>query len=222
MHSESANFSKLERFFGRDSELDRLADLLGRSTYVPRYVSIHGPPGIGKSQFVNYYINAHRRNYDNIFCLDGSTIERLRLTLRRETNRIRQSWSDLLFKALKLADTHSGNIDRFCTFLNSHGNDHWLLVIDELRESTNVNSILSRLKQGTIILVSTSSQPANDHPAVKLGPLEHNASVELLRIHSRIRGIDTLTSGWSNHEIAWSVITSFIYRTQRTLISSGL
>ncbi|KAH8777972.1 hypothetical protein BGZ57DRAFT_345735 [Hyaloscypha finlandica] len=202
--SESANLPALEPFFGRESELGALARLLepppqskaswaGRfakplepgSTSSQQIVSVYGSPGIGKTQFITQYIKSHRGNYDNIFFLDGTTIERLRLTLRREANRMRQSWSDLFFKALKLADTHSGNVERFCTFLNSDGNDKWLLVIDELRESSpSVTAIFERLKQGSIVLVSSSSQPATRYPAVRLGPLEQSPSIEMLLHYS--------------------------------------
>jgi len=110
---------------------------------------------------------------------------------------MRQSWSDLFFKALKLADTHSGNVERFCTFLNSDGNDKWLLVIDELRESSSsVSAIFERLKQGSIVLVSSSSQPATRYPAVRLGPLEQSPSVEMLLHYSPTSNLK-VTSGMS-------------------------
>jgi hypothetical protein len=183
LSSESANLHALEPFFGRESELVALAKHLGQGLTSSRQVaSVYGPPGIGKSHFMAHYINLYRANYDNIFCLDGTTIEQLRLTLRREANRIRQSWSDLLFKALSWPDT---NIERFCTFLNTEGNEKWLLVIDEMRESSsNIASIFERLKQGSIVLISSSSQYATRYPAVRLGPLESSPSVEMLLHHS--------------------------------------
>jgi len=92
LHSESANFPALEPFFGRGSELESLANLLDRGPTTSQHVvSVYGPPGIGKTHFVTHYINIHRENYDNIFYLDGTTIERLRLTLRQEAKRIQQS-----------------------------------------------------------------------------------------------------------------------------------
>jgi len=219
--SESANFPALEPFFGRESELGSLANLLDRGpTSNQQFVSVHGPPGIGKTHFITHYINIHRENYDNIFCLDGTTIERLRLTLRREVYRIRQSWSDLFIKALKLADTHSSNIERFCTFLNSDGNDNWLLIIDELRESSTwVTAIFERLKQGTIVLVSSSSQPATKYPAVKLGPLELSPSIEMLLHFSPTPSLK-LTSGMPKTIVSCSTVIKYctVYRTPRTFI----
>jgi hypothetical protein len=223
LFSESANFPALEPFFGRERELGSLANLLDRgATFSQQFVSVYGPPGIGKTHFIKEYINIHRGNYDNIFCLDGTTIERLRLTLRREANRIRQSWSDLLFKALKLADTHSGNIERFCTFLNSDGNDNWLLVIDELRESSTwVTAIFERLKQGTIVLVSSSLQPATKYPAVKLGPLERIPSIEMLLHYSPTPNLK-VTSGKSRTVVSCSTVTNIVHRTPRTFVRFGL
>lgn len=199
--SESPNFPGPEPLFGREAELETLAKLLGPGPTAGQQVaSVHGPPGIGKTQVITHYVKTYRATYDNVFYIDGTTIERLRLTLRRETNRIRQSWSDLFFKALRWPDTHSGNIERFCAFVNSDGNDKWLLIIDEMRESPWISGIFERLKQGSIVLISTSSQFATRYPAVRLGPLGPASSVQMLLHYSPAPNLD-VKSGMSRTQI---------------------
>lgn len=179
--SESPNIPELMPLYGRTSELATLAQILdGDATNSRLAVSVHGASGIGKTRLVAHYITNHRDAYDNVFYIDGSNLDRTRLTIRREANRIRQSWSQLFFSALRSGNTHASDIERFCGFLNSEGNTKWLLVIDEMKDSPWITSIFDQLRQGTVILLSTSSQFSERFPSVQVGHLDIIASEQWL------------------------------------------
>ncbi|KAK2616963.1 hypothetical protein QQS21_000052 [Conoideocrella luteorostrata] len=177
---ESLNIPEISSLHSKDSELAALAQILdGDATNSRLAASVYGAPGIGKTQLIAHYVKNHRDAYDNVFYIDGSNLIRIRLTLRREVNRIKQTWSQF-FSALRSRDTHSSDIERFCNFLNSKGNTKWLLVIDEMQDSPWITVIFDQLKQGTVILASTSSQFKERFPAVRVAQLSPDAGNQLL------------------------------------------
>ncbi|KAI1090384.1 hypothetical protein F5B19DRAFT_484570 [Rostrohypoxylon terebratum] len=176
--SESPNIPEISPLYGRSSELTTLAHILeGDTTNNRLVISVHGAPGIGKTQLVAHYVKNHRLVYDNVFYIDGSNHDSTRLTLEKEVNRIRQSWSQFLFR---FGDTHAYDVERFCRFLNREGNTRWLLVIDEMQDSPWITRIFDQLKQGTVILLSTGSQFSERFPAVRVACLDPGSSNQWL------------------------------------------
>ncbi|KAI1876494.1 hypothetical protein JX265_004020 [Neoarthrinium moseri] len=178
--SESPNFPPMEPLLGRGSELESISTLLNPAQTGKQVISIHGPPGIGKSQLVTRYARLNRDAFTNVFYLDGQTNEQFRVSLRREINRIGETWSAFLLRFLSAGKTHAANIEHFCAFLNKDGNGSSLLVIDHIKEFSLVADLFQRLNQGFIVLVSSSSQIGAGYPSVKLGAMTPDASIQLL------------------------------------------
>lgn len=190
--TESPNAPTLETIFGREDDLDKMAKILrAPSSHGATILSVYGAPGIGKTQLVAHYISKYRGDYDNVFYLDSQTTTTLLGTLQVEIDRLKSesSWAEYFLSALSWADTCAASAGRFVSYLRKEGNDRWLLVVDEMQQNPVILDVVNQLRNGTIILISSSRRSSALYPAIRVGPLSLGPSIDMLCHHAESLGI---------------------------------
>ncbi|KAK4969787.1 hypothetical protein LTR66_011682 [Elasticomyces elasticus] len=128
----------VNRFIGRDAELQRLEDYFHPKTPGPtrRKVFVtHGLGGIGKTQLAIEFARTHHSRYSAVFWLDGSSKDRLEQFFVEAAYRLPldQVTADIA-EALKQSKDIDVDIvvEGVLRWMSLPSNQHWLLVIDNV------------------------------------------------------------------------------------------
>ena len=164
----------VNRFIGRDAEMQRLEDYFHPKTPNPiinsstrrKVFVIHGLGGIGKTQLAIEFARKHHSRYSAVFWLDGSSEDRLKQSFVDVAYRLPQDQITAdVAEALKHPTIDIVVVlEGVLQWLSLPSNQHWLLTIDNVdRDHLNgendpqaydVEKFLSPADHGSILITS--------------------------------------------------------------------
>jgi hypothetical protein len=128
-------FSANSNFVGRSQQLWRLRRVfVENKATTPTIQTIHGLGGIGKTQLALKYAYEHLDEYDTICWVECKT---------------QDSITKACCEFLLVIGESATEIPRFAHWFQNHSN--WLLILDDINESTSVEHLIPKLGNGHII-----------------------------------------------------------------------
>lgn len=159
----------VERFVGRDEEMDRTAQvLLPTSTDRMRrkVFIVHGLGGVGKTQLSVEYTRRYHERYSAVFWIDGSSKEKIRRSIADLASRLPQhQLSEKTRQYLRnTSSTVDETVEGVLDWLSRPSNDKWLLIFDNVDreyavpskspEAFDVKDYFPTADQGSILITS--------------------------------------------------------------------
>ncbi len=158
----------LNRFVGRESELDQLKLLMSAGA---RLVTVAGPGGIGKTRVVTEFA---RRTKE-----EGTTV--LFVDLSRH-----DSFTTALGESLDVA---AGTIEDAVNALGAKAGSSMLVVLDNLEHliDESVRTVPLLLQFASIKIIATSREPLRlgGEQVIRLGPLNEDEAMELFELRAK-------------------------------------
>jgi hypothetical protein len=186
-------YGQNERFFGREALFDELSKTLGpaRSPRRQRKFALYGLGGCGKTQIAVEYVYRHFDEYEVILWISSSSIEKIEkgfaeaavlLGLKRanlHANEARQ----FLFQAL--VDRGACSQPGLTVKLIFVGDSNYLIVFDNVEDSSLITPYIPRMNHGSIIITSRNAVMARTH-------FRYSAAVPEFTIDEGCRFLETL------------------------------
>jgi hypothetical protein len=193
--------SRVERFVGRDEELDKIHNELlhdgSRKTVV-----VHGLGGMGKTQLVLEYTQRHREEYSAVFwvnCKDADTLKQGYVAAAKQIFRDHPSLVHM--KAIAEGSNLDEAVETVKRWLSHAQNTQWLIIYDNYDTpklpghndigAFAIRPFLPEAHQGAILITTRSSQLRLGHSVAvrKLQNIEH--SLEILAHASGREGLSS-------------------------------
>jgi len=194
--------SQVERFVGRDEELDSIHEELqydgSRKTVV-----VHGLGGMGKTQLALAYAQRHRDEYSVVFWMNIKDVDTLKQGYVSAAKCIFRDHPSLIYmKAVAEGIDVDKAIDVVNSWLSNSQNDRWLVIYDNYdtpklpgcdeKGTFDIQPLLPKANHGAILITTRSSLLRRGHQ-ITLKKLQNiNHSLEIL---SHASGRDGLSSG---------------------------
>lgn len=159
----------VERFVGRDEEMDRTAQVLlptSADRMRRKVFIIHGLGGVGKTKLSVEYTRRYHGSYSAVFWTDGSSKEKIRRSIADLASRLPQH--QLSEKTRQYLPNASSTVDEtvedVLNWLSRPSNDQWLLIFDNVDreyavpskslEAFDVKDYFPTADQGSILITS--------------------------------------------------------------------
>jgi len=165
-------YGRNEYFSGRDDVLETLfRELNDRSTnHYTRRITLHGLPGIGKTQIALEYAYEHRDDYAYVFWISGA-----------DRARLLSGFGEIASRTVgcHLSERPEDVAKRVLQWLQE--TEDWLLIIDNLDNMTVVDACLPDSENGHTI-ITTRSPNICGIPSISLPVVEmsHENSIKFL------------------------------------------
>ena len=159
----------MDKFFGRDTELTKLAQIMIPSSTdeIHRRVCLfHGIGGVGKSQLALEFARKQQKNFSAIFWISGSTKEELTGSIAALAQRLPQHQISKKARSFskKAGKDFDAIVEEVLKWFSQPSNNRWLLLFDNIdREYTaqsddpkafDIKEYLPEADQGSIIITS--------------------------------------------------------------------
>ena len=219
----SLGYERNETFTGRESELERLQNLIediraDRSRSSP--IVIHGTGGMGKTQLVREYVYKHTVDFSSVIWIDSQTMQTIRASFlgfiqrlidhyARRTNASPTPYQRIARLlnmgglvttdgqvTLKENAAHQA-VSAVKLWLQQTGNQDWLLVFDNVDdlETFRILDYFPSPKTGVTVLTSCRPESARLGLELHLDVISKDHGIELLR--KRCLKPAFLDEGWS-------------------------
>ncbi|KAF1937765.1 hypothetical protein EJ02DRAFT_437617 [Clathrospora elynae] len=186
----------IERFVGRDEELDKIHEELqhdgSRKTVV-----VHGLGGMGKTQLALAYAKQQRDEYSAVFWLNSKNADTLKQGYAAAAKRIFRDHPSLVhLKAVADGGNLEDAVEAVKRWLSSARNDRWLIIYDNYDmlklpghndlDAFDIRPFFAEAYQGAVLITTRSSQLRLGSPVAvrKLQNMEHSLEI-LARMSER-------------------------------------
>lgn len=158
-------------FVGRDTALDQLTTALAENASAVVTQAIYGLGGVGKSELALHHADSHRTGYTLIWWVISEDETQIQTALAALAAR--------LCPAIAMAGTTEDAAGWAMAWLQTH--EGWLLILDNVNESRDVEPLISQLTGGHI-LVTTRRDTGWDQigEPVHLDVLDPSSAAQLL------------------------------------------
>ncbi|GII60308.1 NTPase [Sphaerisporangium krabiense] len=158
-------------FVGRDREIDALRDALAAAREDQRVCTLHGPPGIGKSEVALEYGHRFAGAYDLVWWIPGEGAAD-----------VRQGLADLAV-ALGIP-TGADAAEAVLRHLGSEESGSWLLLYDGVTGEDDLAPHIPLTRDRCDVVVTTRAAPLDSRrPGLPIGPLAGAEALALLARH---------------------------------------
>ncbi|CEI68080.1 unnamed protein product [Fusarium venenatum] len=199
-----------EHFLGREDDLRILRHKLESSTGCLSVVSIHGLPGIGKTELVAQYCKRYRNKYDACLWVTSDKQAKIIDALSGYTMMLQLTGSSV--------ENEPRNVQILLSWLRTTW-VKWLVVFDNLDDPSEINDFWPSGGSGHIIITTRSHTTAECWSAVTLQipPLSPECCKELFysisgkhKIRQHNQQMDAVMREWEGVPLALNHIGSYI------------
>ncbi|EKJ75860.1 hypothetical protein NXS19_008327 [Fusarium pseudograminearum] len=211
LSSDQIPISVNEHFLGREDELSTLRHKLESSTESPSVVSIHGLPGIGKTELAAQYCKRYKDKYDSYLWVTSDNKAKIIDALSGYTTMMQLSGNSVENEPLK-------NVQILLTWLRST-DVKWLIIFDNLDDPSQLNEFWPSGGNGHVIITTRSHTTAEcwSTETLQLAPLSPTCCKELFynisgkhKIKQHSKQMDTVMDEWEGVPLALNHIGSYI------------
>ena len=180
-------------FFGRESELSSIMDLLDPAKIGQKGMVIYGMPGSGKTQLALRYIERHHNVFTSVFWITASSPETASSSFSEAAALITSAWPPM-----DLPNPYRDHDDRqrVISRLRSTLHRNWLLIIDSADDvyGQDFTQYIPTCQHGSILVTSTRKEAVEvfGMESQEIGSLDPKDSQQLLL--SRLRNTRIHTS----------------------------
>ncbi|KAF2813521.1 uncharacterized protein BDZ99DRAFT_412343 [Mytilinidion resinicola] len=168
VQSSVPEVSHVERFVGRDEEIDKIHEELqydgSRKTVV-----VHGLGGMGKTQLALAYALRHRDQYSAVFWVNSKDVDTLKQGYATAAKRIFCDHPSLIhLKAIAGGSDLDEAMEAVKRWLSKSQNDRWLIIYDNYDTpklpgcddagTFNIRPFLPEAHHGAVLITTRSSQ----------------------------------------------------------------
>jgi AAA+ ATPase superfamily predicted ATPase len=194
-----SDVSEIDHFVAREEELAEIhRKLNGDSSRCT--IVLHGLGGIGKTQLTVAYAKRHKDSYSAIFWLNIKDEDSLKQSFAKVAKQIlREHPSASRLSSVDIKGDLDEVTDAVKAWLSLPNNTRWLMIYDNYDNpkllgntdpaAVNIQNFLPESYQGSVIIITRSSQVKIGHP-IRVRKLENvSDSLEILLDASRREGL---------------------------------
>jgi hypothetical protein len=194
-----SDVSEIDHFVAREEELAEIhRKLNGDSSRCT--IVLHGLGGIGKTQLTIAYAKRHKDSYSAIFWLNIKDEDSLKQSFAKVAKQIlREHPSASRLSSVDIKGDLDEVTDAVKAWLSLPNNTRWLMIYDNYDNpkllgntdpaAVNIQNFLPESYQGSVIIITRSSQVKIGHP-IRVRKLENvSDSLEILLDASRREGL---------------------------------
>ncbi|KAH8434342.1 uncharacterized protein LDX57_011991 [Aspergillus melleus] len=188
-------------FLGRDTELDRLRQILDYENANMRKIAVlHGMGGIGKTQMAIQFSRIHKGDYTSIFWLNGKDRGALIRSLAMNAPRIPKDQLRCTIDTPKNEVEEERLAQEVLKWFSIEGNSKWLLIFDNVdkysssevprdSDAYDIGEFFPIADQGFIVITTRLNQLTEIGTPLRIEKLAPEMAFELLQRCSGYRGL---------------------------------